>query len=368
MNAEQESNIQKIIAAGGSFVLISDEKTPEESLLAKEALLATLKNKGVKTYNMPGSSRSAIFDRWLTILPPFEETSLVYSTSILIPKSKMSLKELSYAEENGYVIININSTSDKVRKEDIVFKHNPIKTDAAFCFLSHGKTSLDEGLHEELSQKITLPEKENIFFIEKSPESVAVKTFEIMKSVDVSGSYEETKAPSLLLASLLVETNNLSGDLRAENLDLASALIKMRADKHTVRSILTKEDSQPFNRLFGRALARMTINEPLRSVWTFLSSADFEKSGVEEDDYPTIGKIITRLGGIASSQKALFLIWQDKRDNVYAAIHSKDSGESSAMLSARLAAEDRGGLLISGPYKNFSEAEIKIKDVLKETI
>ncbi|HBB56751.1 TPA: hypothetical protein DEW47_01275 [Patescibacteria group bacterium] len=368
MTREQETNIQKTVAAGGSFVLISDEKTPEESLLAKEALLTALKNINAKTYKLPENSRSSILKKWTDILPPFEEAPFFYSTSILIPKNKINLKEISYTEENGYVSIDINSSTERIKKEDIIFRHNPIQADIAFCFLRNDQSSSDETIFEELSEKISLPNRENIIFMEKGGRSIADKTFELIRAADNAGSYEETKIPSILLASLLVETDNLSGDLTAENLDLASTLIKIGADKRTVRNALAKENNQSLNRLFGRALARMTINEPLKSVWSFLQYADFEKSGTMGDDYETIYKIITRIGNIINSQKTIFLIWQDQQGNIRAGMNAKGSSETTTKLNAKMVMEEKNGLLISGPYKNFSEAEIKIKDMLKEIL
>src|SRR3989338_2735038 len=190
MTREQETNIQKTVAAGGSFVLISDEKTPEESLLAKEALLTALKNINAKTYKLPENSRSSILKKWTDILPPFEEAPFFYSTSILIPKNKINLKEISYTEENGYVSIDINSSTERIKKEDIIFRHNPIQADIAFCFLRNDQSSSDETIFEELSEKISLPNRENIIFMEKGGRSIADKTFELIRAADNAGSYE----------------------------------------------------------------------------------------------------------------------------------------------------------------------------------
>ena len=67
------------------------------------------------------------------------------------------------------------------------------------------------------------------------------------------------------------------------------------------------------------------------------------------------------------------LIWQSKQE-VWAMIsvssrpERRDGQSLDEKLTASLSAKHKDGALISGPYKNFSEAELKIQSALKEAI
>ena len=75
-----------------------------------------------------------------------------FSTSILIPKNKIEIQEVSYTEDDRYVSINI-SASEEVSKENVVFKTLPAKVDAVFSFPPSNQDQLNGELPEELSKK-----------------------------------------------------------------------------------------------------------------------------------------------------------------------------------------------------------------------
>ena len=105
MSPSQEEKIQEVIEKSGFIALISEEGAGEEILLAKEALKIILEDKGLKVCQFPERSKE-LENKWSFILPAGEDNHFLYSTSILIPKNKINIQEISYSVvRNRYQLI-----------------------------------------------------------------------------------------------------------------------------------------------------------------------------------------------------------------------------------------------------------------------
>ena len=363
----QEEKIRKIFANAKSFAVVFKDNATEETLLAKEALVEAIRNTGLSVHSYP-ESQKGFAEKWASLLPSESGAPAAFSTSILIPKNKIEIQEVSYTEDDRYVSINI-SASEEVSKENVVFKTLPAKVDAVFSFPSSNQDQLNGELPEELSKKIIIPETENIITVSPSAngETMASKTFNIIQILESSGDApaEKSLIPDLLLASLFAETDQLQKNLNEETLTLASSLIKLGADKEKIADILN-DKSPSFARLLGRAMARSYPNESLKSMWTFIADQDLEKTG-NKPSPALFGKIMKKIKTLLESFPFFVLIWQSKQE-VWAmvSVSAQNSKESEEKIRALLSAKKEEGNLISGPYKNFSEAELKIQNVLKE--
>ena len=266
------------------------------SLLAKEALAAAIRNAGLSVYSYPEKQKN-FAEKWLSVLPVANNNPLTFSTSILIPKSKIETQEISYTEDDRYVSINISATKEEISKENVVFKTLPAKVDAVFYFPPFGPNQPNEKLPEELSKKITAPEPDNVMSISSGAkgETISEKVFNIIQTIESSGdiSIKKSPVPDILLASLFAETDQLQKNLNEETLTLASSLIKLGADKEKITDVLN-DKSPSFARLLGRALARSYPNESLKSMWTFIAEQDLEKTG-NEPGLALFGKIMKKL-------------------------------------------------------------------------
>src|SRR3989338_590558 len=101
-------------------------------------------------------------------------------------------------------------------------------------------------------------------------------------------------------------------------------------------------------------------------MWTFIAEQDLEKTD-NEPSPALFGKIMKKIKNILESRPFFVLIWQSKQE-VWAmiSISPETSREVAEKFASTLSAKKENGNLISGPYKNFSEAELKIQTVLKE--
>lgn len=365
MSPFQKEKIQEIIEKSGSLALISEEGAGEDVLLAKEALKITLENNGLKVCQFPGRSKETE-NKWSFILPTSQDDRFLYSTSILLPKDKINIQEISYSDDDEHISVNIDSKNKAVAKEDVIFKPRPIAFDAAIYFTA-GNNSINEERLRRLAEKTILPKKEEIVTIAPGDETVAEKVFKIFEFVEPATT-GNTLIPNLLLASLLIETNNFEERTNEETLGTASALLKMGAKKEMIDQSLSNADDESFVRLLGRAMARTFVNKPLKSAWTFISSKDLEKTGNEKPSVATFYRIIRKISRLIKPQLVFILLWQ-AGENVSAAITA--NGDQKGLLGKIknfLEAKEDERFLLCGPYRNFSEAEIKIQEVLKKVV
>lgn len=364
----QENKIKEVFANAKCLAIISGENTAEETLLAKEALVEAIKNTGLSVYSFP-ERKSEFAEKWKEIIPPTTTATPTFSTSILIPKNKIAVKEISYGEDERFVSIDISATKEEVTKENVIFKTTPIKVDSVFYLPSLGQNDFTADVSEDLFKKIILPEQEKIITLSSSSgnETIAEKVFSVIQIMETGGDVpvKNYSVSNALLASLLAETNQLQENISEKVLILASSLIRLGANKEKINGILNDKNTS-FAKLLGRALARSQTNESLKSVWTFISEQDLEKTGVIPDA-SVFKKIIKKIKIFIEDRPVFVAVWQCKNE-VWALINisDKNNGEMAEKLKSSLLAEKEDGNLISGPYKNFSEAEIKIQSALKD--
>lgn len=362
----QKEKIQEIIENSGTIALISEEGAGEDVLLAKEALKIILEDKGLRVCQLPDRPKE-IENKWSFILPTSNNNHFLYSTSILLPKNKINIQEISYSDDDEHISINIDSKNKAVVKEDIIFKPRPVVFDAAVYFSANNNPISEECL-TRLSEKTTLPKKEDIVTIAPGDETVAETVFNLFGVIEQQAEMENTLIPHLLLASLLIETNNFEERTKEGTLDISSALLKMGADKETIDRSLSEANDGSFVRLLGRAMARTFINKPLKSVWAFISSDDLEKTGNEKPSVAMLYRIARKISRLTRPQFVFILLWQ-ANEKVLAMIKaSYDQKDLLEKIKNFLEAKEDERFLLCGPYKNFSEAEIKIQEVLKKIV
>lgn len=370
MLPEQEEKIRKIFTDSKSFSVVADKDAGEETLLAKEALALAIKNSGGLVCQFP--DRTKYFNqKWSLILSPAGDFPFVYSTSILIPKGKVDAKEISYSEDDDYISINVTSSKETVSKENTVFKLMPSEVDAVFYFDENGKNTIGQNTANEISNKIKILNEQNLAIITRSgeKETFAEKVFDIIRTAQLDVDIGNTSAPSLILASLVVETSFFKLPLSQRAAELPPSLIKLGANKEKIDAILNRKETS-FIKLLGRALARSAPNESLKSLWAFISQEDLEKtvhSGADENLFYELMLKLKELS-MADSHKALVLVWQKKEGVLAGVMPRANDLKTVESLISSLVARRKSGYLLCGPYKNFSEAEIKIQSALKEIV
>lgn len=349
--------IRDAVKQSNSFALFLDENFEEHELLAREAFRIALRAKEANVYLFPETPK--IFkEKWSGIIPVNEKPDFLYHTSIRIPKNRPGIKEVEYEEKNGFLVLNIFSENNSLKQNEIIFEPKPSMIDAVFCF------GLPDVKFLMSSEKFLFPPEEKIFYPASKKTTIAEKVFDITQNINTVGE-EERVIATLLLASLLTETNGLN-DIDHDALALAAKLMETGAQKESIDSILNKNRTINFARILGRALARTTINARLNSAWTFISAQDLEKSGNKNSDSDLFYQIICKLRSLIPPQPIFVLLWESE-NGVFVLAASEEKKDIIKNLSVELNSEKINGFIVAGPYDSFSEAELKTQNALKKS-
>ena len=185
-----------------------------------------------------------------------------------------------------------------------------------------------------------MPLKEKIFYLTNN------------KNITLSKKVSET----------IESINDSLSNKTVSNLMLASLLTEIGATESR-----KKEESLSFMHLFGRALARTRINNDLQSSWTFISREDLKKTDNIEAGSQVFYKILKKYKETTSSPSLSVLIWQGK-EKIWSIITEEKPQKHLFSLAQKFGANMENGFFITGPFNNFSEAEIKIQQNIKDVV
>lgn len=363
MNEEQIKRLKEIVEQSKSFALVLEEGSEDYEFLAREALKAALSEKSAYVYLAPQNEKSFL-DKWSAILPKAENNPPYYFVSLGIPKKQFKVKEIFYESNNDFFTLNIGTENTRITPENIVFKPRATAIDAVFCF---GSTEIK--WPEIMQEETLLPEKEKIIYITNSIEqkTISEKIKDIISIIDEK-LLSQNNIPDLLFASLILETNCFSHNFSETNIDLVSSFLKLGADRETINKILEKEKTDSLAQLIGRALARTRIHENLLSSWTFLSKEDLKKTGFKGNNPRFFYQIFLKIKEFLPPQPLSFVFWQKENGIYLLTTTAHESKDDLIFLGEKLSGNFYGKFFVSGPFKNFSEAEIKTREALKEIV
>lgn len=134
---------------------------------------------------------------------------------------------------------------------------------------------------------------------------------------------------------------------------------------HDDLEIIKTNHSLSFIQLFGRALARTRISDPLKSIWTFVTKEDLEKTKNQKSQPALFYQIIRNIKNLLPNHEIAIILWQKDEDVYLLAISEEKILQN---IAEKMEADYKEDFLLAGPYKNFSEAEIFIQKTLKESI
>jgi len=341
----ETEKIQEIINDTGSVALVLNEKPGEQEVLTREALRIFFQNKGWLVYLFPENPED-IKNKWSSLLNNHKNPSLSNEISVRFPKNRFSVSEIAYEDEEDFLTLKILAGDSGIEKSSIVFGSKPTVINALICL---GSENIKVDYFRE---KITLPSEEKIIFIIPDNKTLSEKIFEIIQASE-TGLNGKNNIPDLLFASLLLETNNFKRKVTEGSLNLAHQLLSLGANKNFIDAVIKKEFSLSFAQILGRTLARTRLNKSLQSNWAFLSKNDFEKAGIKNANALLIRQIVNEADEIIPCQPIFVILWEDKDNNVWALLKTEKEKDEKEVI---------------GPYKNFSEAELKIQQTLKEVI
>lgn len=352
------NDIKHLIETSKSFGILLEEKAEDYELLAKDLLIKILSLKQIPVASFPGD-REAYKEKWGAIVKPHETIPVPHKTSIRLPKEKYNIKEVSYEENAEDLSLVITSKNGRLLKEELIFENLPPQVDALICFLK------DESSVNLFKNRLQIPEKEKIVFVKKGERKTFTEgIFELSKTFEPDPLYDRDAA-TLFLAMLLEETNNLTENINKDLLSLGSVLLEKGAQAEIIQEIRNAEKTKGFH-LLGRLLARTYLDETLQCSWSFLNMRDFQKTNHDAAARELNG-LLKQAGQLVPKQKFRVLIWQTSgRVDAIMAAGEQHAEKNLSDIAQKAGIDSNNGFFLAGPFENFSQAEIKIRQLLKE--
>jgi len=374
--------IKSIIKDSKTFALLSKKNSEDCRLLAKEALKSALSKNNLEVILL--AEEVNFQKKWGDLLSETKESLSPRKTSIRIPKNQYKIKELSYEDGNEFLSLLVTTENKELDKNAIILEPVLPKADAVFCFFEPSEI---ETLRE-FAKEIEFPPKEKIIFLAENGTTFAEKITHIIKAI-FPAALSLQSVSTLLFASLITETNNFIRPVSQEVLRFGSEILSLGADKESVKKIINEEKTISSAQLLGRALARTQIDETFGASWTFLSQKDLEKTGNSNSSSQFFYNIVKNLRENIPSGPISLLFWQAPSENIRRnsdflperletefpakqanqnvfALAAAEEEKILLPLAAVLGMKLQSKYFISGPFDNFSEAELRFRNAFKE--
>ncbi|PIS13223.1 MAG: hypothetical protein COT67_02935 [Candidatus Tagabacteria bacterium CG09_land_8_20_14_0_10_41_14] len=356
MDEQILNKTRPIIGEAKSFAILLDKNPEEYELLSSEVLKRAISSKNLPLITLP-QTQTDTEKKWSVLFKFLANQRFPRKTSLKLPKDKYGIKEVGYKEEEDNIALIITGDNGFFSKEDILLETLPPEPEVVFCFFENPSTV------DNFSGLIRLPEKEKTIFITPNEQTLTEKVFQLIKILNPSVQ-EDGELNTILFASLLSETDNFQKNSQSV-LSLATLLLKKGADQENIEKINETEKQTWSAQLLGRMLARTYTDELMKISWSFLTNRDFQKTGKKPDDTSLLYKIQNRIKHFLPPQKLYVLLWQTQ-EGVRALISSKEKRNSCLTpIAETLGANLQSYFFVTGPFKNFSAAEIYIKEKIK---
>lgn len=357
---EDHQKTMELLNGAKSCALILEQNPKEEAFLLYSACEAALKDFGIYVLILPEENDAIKFykEKWNSVLKEIPERvqEKEQKTIIKIPKKDFVIKELSYDENDDFFSLVITPKQGRFVKEDVVFEDALSEPDAVLCFAGNEK------ILEGASGKIKIPESRgNVILFHSELNDLKILTEKIVDLLQLLQIDFSLPILNLLFASLVLETGRFKNFAGPSVFSLANFLLSRGADPYAVYEILDNERTDSFTQITGRAAARSHYDENLEALFVFLQESDFEKT----NNFPSLNlilKIIREFAYIAKLPKIYAFFWQ-KEDGIFTVLKSEDNNyllELSNIFNSPLQSD----YFLTGPYKNFSEAELATREAL----
>lgn len=132
-----------------------------------------------------------------------------------------------------------------------------------------------------------------------------------------------------LLAGIIIDTGAFSNlGTTAKAMEVASELLNKGASLIKIVNYTLRNKSFPLLKLWGRALARLKLNEELNIVTTIITQNDLNECGATEDDCEGIANFLNNLKGAK-----IIVVVKEQKDNIKVSLRTTDPKTNVARLA-----------------------------------
>lgn len=182
----------------------------------------------------------------------------------------------------------------------------------------------------------------------------------------IESSLIDEEVATAFLTGMIANTKSFkTNNVTPKTLQTASKLIAKGAKREHIVQNLYRTRSIQTLRLWGRALARLKVNEPSNIVWSLLAQQDFMHAGANEEDLPDV---IDELIATSPQAKVVVLIYENSEHNVCAIVRAERPLDAIALCAKFHAAGVREEVRLCFIKKNVVQVEKELIEELKQKL
>ena len=179
------------------------------------------------------------------------------------------------------------------------------------------------------------------------------------------GLIDEETATAFLTGMIAKTKSFKTKDVTPKTLQTASKLMAKGARREHIIQNLYRTRSVSTLRLWGRALARLKMDESLHIVWTLLSQQDFMHAGAEEQDLPDV---IDELLSSSPHARVVVLLYETSTHDIAAIIRTERPIDAIALCAPFHAAGTREEVRLVFKDKNIVQTETLLMEHIKKEL
>lgn len=165
------------------------------------------------------------------------------------------------------------------------------------------------------------------------------------------------KKLSTPLLCLVAQQEKEPGQNISEIFEIKQKLLKAGADQHKINESRGELLGSAFWKLFGRALSRSEFEKRLGTLWSFLPSVDFQKTG---QNASAVIRVFDELRWLRPEANFVALLWEESPKNISAIIGGGDASKLSSLATQMQSLLSSTHFVLKG-FETFSQAELKIR-------
>lgn len=187
---------------------------------------------------------------------------------------------------------------------------------------------------------------------------------DLIESIE-SGLIDEEVATAFLTGMIAKTKSFKTSNVTPKTLQTASKLIAKGAKREHIVRNLYRTRSIPTLRLWGRALARLKVDEMTNIVWTIISQQDFMHAGAGEED---LHDVIDELIATSPQAKVVVLVYENDEHNVCAIVRAERPLDAIALCAKFHAAGIREEVRLCFVKKNVVQVEKELIEELSKKL
>ena len=187
---------------------------------------------------------------------------------------------------------------------------------------------------------------------------------DLIESID-PGLIDEETATAFLTGMIAKTKSFKTKNVTPKTLQTASKLMAKGARREHIIQNLYRTRSVATLRLWGRALARLKMDETSHIVWTLLSQQDFLHAGAEEQDLPDV---IDELLSSSPHARVVVLLYETHSHDIAAIIRTERPIDAIALCAPFHAAGTREEVRLVFQNKTIIETEKLLMEHIKKEL